>query len=600
MPTTSGKGVSQVAPMKGITHLLLLAAFVLLGGCDGKPQVSISPAITDIYTGDLIYLKCSDKSNVIWYFNENKTDSQTSDTWKIGVASQMNSGSYRCESGGQKSDALSITVKAYIPVAKLSIKTGQPEMQEGSSVVLVLENRDGLSGWKCWVNRGPDTKKIVLRLKNDSVSLDFQPRQLLVRETIFWCSDDQQRSNQITVRTSDKSVALEMYPVPAVVGETLTLQCLVWGTNLISNTIFFKDNNTLSNSNSPIYTFSNVSKSDMGSYSCKATYTYIQKPAGEPYQQSSDNQDMLIQEPTEMRAVLSPSGTFMSCSCPNCPSQTSYHWYKKSGHNCMWTSEGQTLYPDDSGPYVCEAAWKNGRTPHSKVHKFISGKPSMMPLILSAVMVVLGILVLVAVFLYRSRRKRNTTGPIYEDLPMNPGEDKYQVLQKGPEKEAEYDLLQTEATGGQMKRGEYEALNKDEMKGGVYHTVKIEGAVGAEGGYEALKKDEMKGGVYHTVKIEGAVGAEGGYEALKKDEMKGGEYHTVKIKGEVGAEGGYEALKKEGMTGGEYHTVRIEGASGGEGGYEALQKEGMKEGEYQTLGMEDKGESKLSKKKDKD
>lgn len=77
-------------------------------------------------------------------------------------------------------------------------------MKTGSAVVLNLYNDKYLGGWNCWVYRGDRTRRIVLKTKVNTDSLDFQPMWLEVPETIFWCTDlDQQmRSNQITVWTS--------------------------------------------------------------------------------------------------------------------------------------------------------------------------------------------------------------------------------------------------------------------------------------------------------------------------------------------------------------------------------------------------------------
>ncbi|XP_033975396.1 uncharacterized protein LOC117473731 [Trematomus bernacchii] len=497
--------------MRGITHLLLLAAFVLLGRCQQKPNVTMSPKLKEIFSGDLFYLKCSGKSKVIWYFNDKKQPPLTSDTWKIGVAVPKHSGSYHCESDGQKSDALHIKVMDYVPIASLTIKTGHPVEQSGGAVLLQLENEDGLQGWMCWVYRGEKSIKIKLKMKNRSVSVDFQTNILKVPETIYWCNNDTHRSNQIPLRTSDKALSLEMYPLPAIVGETLTLKCLVWGTNLISHTDFYKDNDILPGSASPTHTISDVTESAKGRYRCEATFTYIAKPAGSPYKGTSDDQDVFVQVPPLMRAFLS-SG--MSCSCPHCPDQCSYRWYKYDGQ--QWAAIGSSP-PKSGGTYACRAVWNSGRSSLSNVHVFSDQPPFI--IILLCVVAGLGCL-LVAVVLFRYFRKR--TGPIYEDLPLRSADEKYEMLQRGAQREAEYDLLQTEATGGQRRTEEYEALNKDEIKGGVHHTVKMEGAVGAEGGYEALKKEGMTGGEYQTLGIEAAAGGEGGYEALKKEGMTGG------------------------------------------------------------------------------
>ncbi|XP_030611070.1 uncharacterized protein LOC115798373 [Archocentrus centrarchus] len=197
-------------------------------------------------------------------------------------------------------------------------------------------------------------------------------------------------------------------------------------------------------------------------------------------------------------------------------------------------------------------------------------------------------LVLVLVGGLLIRRKRTATG-LYEEVAMKSrkqGDDKYETLQKASGREREYDTLNPGASGSQAKSGEYEALKKEGMKEGVYHTLGVEGAAGGEGGYEALKKEGMKEGEYHTLGVAGAAGGEGGYEALKKEGMKEGEYHTLGVAGAAGGEGGYEALKKAGMKEGEYHTIGVAGAAGGEGGYEALKKAGMKEGIYHTLSVE--------------
>ncbi|KAF3853435.1 hypothetical protein F7725_014123 [Dissostichus mawsoni] len=451
----------------------------------------------------------------------------TNDTWKIGVAAPKHSGAYQCESDGQKSDALHIKVMDYVPIASLTIKTGHPVVQSGGSVVLQLDNEDGLQGWMCWVCRGEKSNKIKLKMKKGSVSVDFQANRLKVPETIYWCDDDTQlhRSNQITLRTSDKDISLEMYPLPAVVGETLTLKCLAWGTNQISHADFYKDNDILLGSGSPTHRISNVTESEKGRYRCQATFTYISQPAGGPYQQISDDQDVFVQVPPSMRAFLS-SG--MSCSCPLCPGLPLYHWYESKDQQLAAIGSSP---PKSGGTYACRAVWKIGRSSLSNFQVFSDQPPIL--IILLCVAAGLGCLI-VAVILFICFRKK--TGAIYEDLPLRLADERYEMLQRGAQREGEYDLLQTEATGGQRRTEEYEALNKDEMKGGEYHTVKMEGAVGAEGGYEALKKEGMTGGEYHTVKIKGVVGAEGGYEALKKEGMKGGEYQTLGMEGTGGGE----------------------------------------------------------------
>ncbi|XP_042364387.1 uncharacterized protein LOC121959229 [Plectropomus leopardus] len=524
--------------MKETQHLLLLAVFVCLARCQEKPQVHISPKLTHIFSGDLFFLRCDDStsgSTVKWYVNDTE-QTLTDKIWKIGVAAPKHSGSYQCQSNGLKSDSLPISVLDYTPKASLTIRTGQPVVRKGGSVILQLDNEGGLQGWNCWVYRGEEPRKIHLTVKKDSDSVIFQPKRLHIPETIFWCSDNQQiRSNQIIVRTSEKDVSLEMYPLPAVVGEILTLKCLTWGTNRISQAVFYKDDAVIKDSPSPTYEISNVTESVKGKYKCDATFTYMGRTDGPPNRVVSDLQDVFVQIPPHIRAILSVQGG-MSCSCPLCPDGSSYHWYHKSAQSWERMDSTQAfMTPEVSGTYACRAVWKTGRSSLSNSYTY---QP---PIIssLAIVVIVLVILILVAVLILIWYRRRNTTEPVYEDMPLrsqDKGDDQYERLEMGARREGEYDTLHSEAPGRERKRGEYEALKKEEMTGGEYHTVKQKGAVGGEGGYEALKKEGRKEGVYHTLGMEGVAGGEGGYEALKKEGVKEGVYHTLGMEGASGSE----------------------------------------------------------------
>ncbi|XP_073346287.1 uncharacterized protein [Pagrus major] len=580
--------------MRGGNHLLLLAVSVLLVRCQQIPQVSMSPELKEIFSGDLFYLSCDNSasgSTVKWYFNGNE-QTVTKKTWRVACATPNHAGFYECESNGERSEKRQIDVHKYIPRASLTIKTGHPVMKNGSSVVLQLHNDDGLGEWNCWVYRGEQQKKIVLKKKHDTVSLDFQPKRLEVPETIFWCTDSalKLRSNQITVWTSDKEVLLEMNHLPAVAGDSLTLRCLAWGTDRITRATFYKNDTIIQESIVPTYTIPTVTESAKGRYKCDATFTYKDRTGGPPYHLASDNQEVFVQV-ASMKAVLSGNAG-LSCSCPLCPSASSYHWYYNDNDDygqpshLLDSSQG-FMMPTKSGTYACRAVWKTGMSFLSNSYVY---KPpiKIIVVVLFVMLVILGAVIALAAYLWY--KKRNATGPIYEDVALrtrDKGDDKYEVLH-GAQRGGEYDTLHPEATGGERK-GEYEPLKKEEMKEGVYHTLGEAGAAGGAGGYEALRKEGMKEGVYNTLGEEGAAGGAGGYEALRKEGMKEGVYNTLGEEGAAGGAGGYEALKKEGMKEGVYNTLGEEGAAGGAGGYEALKKEGMKGGEYHTLGGEGAG-----------
>uniref|UniRef100_A0A8C4DMP4 Ig-like domain-containing protein n=1 Tax=Dicentrarchus labrax TaxID=13489 RepID=A0A8C4DMP4_DICLA len=303
--------------------------------------VSISPNLKHIFSGDLLFLSCGDSgTSVKWYFNDNEVKTQTYKTWKIAVATSKNTGSYQCESNGQKSEIFSIEVLEF----KL------PKLH--SSVILMLENDAGLQAWRCWVFRGTETKKIMLRLEKSSTNVVFQPRELTVSETIFWCTDKQEqlRSNQIIVRTSGKEVSLEMDPLPAVAGESLTLSCLVWGTDQITHTVFYKNGTILLPNAKFTHTISKVTESDQGSYKCKAIFTYVAQAS--------------------MKADLSEN-IGMSCRCSHCPSDASYNWYRKKDDGQLWQfleNNNGLMMPKESGTYGCRAVFRNGMSFFSNSH----------------------------------------------------------------------------------------------------------------------------------------------------------------------------------------------------------------------------------------
>uniref|UniRef100_A0A3B4Y907 Uncharacterized LOC111650268 n=1 Tax=Seriola lalandi dorsalis TaxID=1841481 RepID=A0A3B4Y907_SERLL len=363
--------------------------------CPSAFLVSMLPGLKMVFSGDLFYLSCDNsagESGVKWYFN-NKEEKQTNKTWKFAVASPKHSGSYQCERNGQKSGDFNLDVmgKPHEHHASLTIKTGHPVMQYGHSVMLQLDNEDGLEGWVCWVYReGTKTKKIKFKLENRD-HVVFQTTRLEVPETIFWCTDKSQneRSNQIIVRTSGghTDISLEMYPFPAVVGETLTLKCIAWGTDQISKTVFYKGDTIIMHDAKSTYSITKVSESTQGPYRCDATYTHKARTSGPEYHRVSDIQDVFVKEPP-IKAVLS-EGNGLSCSCQRCPPNVSYHWYHKNDDQ-LWELTVMIYY-------ICFISI-SVQTNNSN------------PIVIVICLFVVGLLaVVIALALYYQRKKRNNT-----------------------------------------------------------------------------------------------------------------------------------------------------------------------------------------------
>ncbi|XP_047464316.1 uncharacterized protein LOC125022067 [Mugil cephalus] len=552
--------------MKGGLPLRLLAVFTLVARCQQKPQVTLSTKLNQIFIGDLIYLKCDnitkgDEKNVKWYLN-GQALTQTGQFLKIPVDSGSEVGPYRCEDGVEKSDPFTRPVSDLTPSASLTIHSGQPVMPRGGSVNLKIEHEDGLVGWLCWTYRGNKLYKVILRkMEKDAVSYIFEPQTKSLPETIVWCSDKttEVRSNQIILRNSDKEVLLEMNPFPPIVGESLTLACMVWGTDRISHAVFYKNNASIHSGDKSTYEIPHVTDSTKREYKCEAVFTYRDTTGGPPRTETSESQEVFVQGRPK-RAALTED---RSCSCSSCPDGASYRYYKKDGQSWVLLSANQQ--PTVGGTYRCRAVWGNKRSFPSNALDLPDSGP---PLIIIVLVVIVLLVVGATIIYFVMKKKRNqATGAIYEDVGQkarDKDEDKYQELQVGRGRDAEYDTLKLEEMGGEKKEGEYEALKKDGTKEGVYHTLGQAAAAGGDGGYEALKKGGTKEDVYHSLGQEGATGGEGGYEALKKGGVKDDVYHSLGKEGAAEGDGGYEALKKEGTKEGVYHTLGKEGAAGGD------------------------------------
>lgn len=397
--------------MSGGKHLLLLAALLHLARCQNELQVTVSPELKQIFFGDFLYLTCdgTSASTVTWYLNGKVNPLQTNKTWKIIAASTGDS--YQCESNGKKSRPHEIKVLEYNPSASLTVKTGQPVMRHGGSVKLQLDYDSSLEGWKCWVVRGQKKNRIKLKLNNEKdLSIVFQPNRLTVPETIFWCTDKDQelRSNQQLIRTTEKDILLEMYPQPAVVGESLTLRCLVWGTDQISRAVFYRENSKLANDTTTTYKIANVTESTAGKYKCDATFIDVAQTTKTLHKDVSDIQDVFVQG-SPIKAVLSVTNG-LSCSCPRCEGEYSYHYYKQDDQT--WKFMESTKYsmkPQESGTYACRAVMATMRSFLSNTHSYQPGSSILTGVI---VVIVMGLILILAVIFYKLLKKRGDTGPI--------------------------------------------------------------------------------------------------------------------------------------------------------------------------------------------
>lgn len=187
-----------------------------------------------------------------------------------------------------------------------------------------------------------------------------------------------------------------MYPVPVMAGESVILRCLVWGTDQISDAVFYVNGSVTPENKGPTLEIPSVTESEKGKYKCSATFTYPARTAGRPYRSDSDPQDLYIYgtrvkhqfqclwllsfwetslkvwvlshpfSEIPIRAELSEDS--LSCSCSRCPKKAWYRWYcKDDGGGLTFKDSSQgSMSPWDSGTYSCRAVWEEGRSLLSK------------------------------------------------------------------------------------------------------------------------------------------------------------------------------------------------------------------------------------------
>lgn len=85
-----------------------------------------------------------------------------------------------------------------------------------------------------------------------------------------------------------------MYPFPAIAGERMTLRCLVWGTDEVKRSVFYKENTVIKTINGESFQLDSVNESNVGKYKCVATYRHKGQTISTPHQYGSDAQEVLV------------------------------------------------------------------------------------------------------------------------------------------------------------------------------------------------------------------------------------------------------------------------------------------------------------------
>ncbi|XP_058874369.1 Fc receptor-like protein 2 [Acipenser ruthenus] len=260
-----------------------------------KPVLTREPA-GEIFEGDTVTLSCvvegsSDGWRYLWYKDSRETSAPQTDSssgtgagYTISAAALSHSGEYWCRAGrgsnlfySEYSNAVKIQVSE-LPQTTLTLEPPFPEICTGETVTLRCGVKGGSTGWKyLWYKDSEDTP--VLQTADRSTTGDsYTITAAAVSDQGQYCCrgrrGDQpvysQLSDKVTLTVSDEWVILQTPPQPVIEGDALTLRCRDRYNFHITRVVFYKDNKELQSQADTELSVARVSKSDEGSYKCRA------------------------------------------------------------------------------------------------------------------------------------------------------------------------------------------------------------------------------------------------------------------------------------------------------------------------------------------
>ncbi|XP_058874332.1 Fc receptor-like protein 5 [Acipenser ruthenus] len=256
-----------------------------------KPVLTQEPA-GEIFEGDTVTLSCvvggSDGWRYLWYKDrqystpvyQTNSSSGTGAGYIISAAALSHSGEYWCRAGrgskpfnSQYSNAVNIQVSKVRPKAVLTLQPAWAQIFTGETVTLSCEVEGGSAGWRFKQYRDGREEAWCSdqysRRDGDSCTISTAQHY---HSGVYWCESGQERSNAVNLTVSNEDVILQTPLQPVIEGDSLTLRCRVRTNYTFTRIVFFKDNEEIQSQNNTELSVDRVSKSDEGSYKCRAMW----------------------------------------------------------------------------------------------------------------------------------------------------------------------------------------------------------------------------------------------------------------------------------------------------------------------------------------
>ncbi|XP_058874338.1 Fc receptor-like protein 5, partial [Acipenser ruthenus] len=258
-----------------------------------KPVLTQEPA-GEIFEGDTVTLSCvveggSDGWRYLWYKDSQRTSAPQTDSssgtgagYTISAAALSHSGEYWCGAGrgrntfySEYSPGVKIQVSEVRPKAVLTLHPAWTQIFPADTVTLRCEVEGGSAGWGFKQYRDgreeAGCSDQYSRRYGDSCTISTAQYN---HSGVYWCesASGQERSNAVNLTVSNQWVILQTPLQPVIEGDSLTLRCRVRTNYTFTRIVFFKDNEEIQSQNNKELSVDRVSKSDEGSYKCRAMW----------------------------------------------------------------------------------------------------------------------------------------------------------------------------------------------------------------------------------------------------------------------------------------------------------------------------------------
>ncbi|MGH0176388.1 UNVERIFIED_CONTAM: hypothetical protein FKN15_072834 [Acipenser sinensis] len=259
------------------------------------------------------------------------------------------------------------------PQAVLTLQSAWSQIFTGETVTLSCEVEGASADWRFKQYRDgredAGCSDQYSRRDGNSCTISYSQHY---HSGVYWCesASGQERSNAVTLTVSNGRVILQTPPQPVIEGDTLTLRCRVWSYTA-TRVVFYKDNKQLQSRAGTELSVDHVSKSDEGSYRCRAWW-WNTASRTEPWSESAEVRVSVRADTPEPVLAREPAGEIfegdtvtLSCVVEGGSGGWRYLWYKdrqgapvyqtdsSSGTGAEYTISAAAL--SHSGEYWCGA-----------------------------------------------------------------------------------------------------------------------------------------------------------------------------------------------------------------------------------------------------